>query len=140
MGRNADAERELREGIRQAPDQGELHYSLGLLLAEEGRLDEAARSLREAARLLPHRARINYNLGLALQRLGRTAEAERALLAATRTDSGDPENAFALAALYASERRWKDALPYAERFAALSPGDPRALGLLQEVRRALGSQ
>ena len=34
MGRNADAERELREGIRQAPEQGELHYSLGLLLAE----------------------------------------------------------------------------------------------------------
>ena len=140
MGRNADAERELREGTRQAPDQGELHYSLGLLLAEEGRLDEAARSLREAARLLPHRARINHNLGLALQRLGRMAEAERALLAATRTDSEDPENAFALAALYAGERRWKDALPYAERFAALSPTDPRALGLLQEVRRALGSQ
>src|SRR5262249_37073976 len=30
--RNADAERELREGIRRQPEAGELHYSLGLLL------------------------------------------------------------------------------------------------------------
>ena len=140
MGRNADAERELREGVRQAPDQGELQYSLGLLLAEEGRLAEAATALRKAARLLPHRARVQYNLGLTLQRLGRTAEAVKTLLAAARADAGDPEIAFAVAALYANEGRWRDALPYAERFAALSPSDPRAASLLQEVRRALGAR
>jgi tetratricopeptide (TPR) repeat protein len=137
MGRNEDAERELREGVRQAPDQGELHYSLGLLLAEEGRLAEAAVSLREAARLLPHRARVQYNLGLTLQRLGRTAEAEKALLVAARADAGDPEIAFAVAAFYANEGRWNEALPYAERFAALSPTDQRSVALLQEARRAL---
>jgi predicted CXXCH cytochrome family protein len=137
MGRNEDAERELREGVRQAPDQGELHYSLGLLLAEEGRLAEAAVSLREAARLLPHRARVQYNLGLTLQRLGRTAEAEKALLVAAKADAGDPEIAFAVAAFYANEGRWNEALPYAERFAALNPTDQRSVALLQEARRAL---
>ncbi len=137
MGRNADAEGELREGIRQVPDQGELHYSLGLLLAEQGKYAAAAQSLREAARLLPHRARVRYNLGLTLQRLGRTAEAERALLDASLIDPQDPNNAFALAAFYAGERRWKDALPYAERFATLSPRDERALGLLSRIREAL---
>src|SRR3990172_10289960 len=38
MSRNADAERVLREGIKRTPNEGELYYSLGLLLAEEKRL------------------------------------------------------------------------------------------------------
>ena len=137
MGRNSDAERELREGIRQLPDQGEVHYSLGLLLAEERRFDEAARSLREAARLLPNRARVRYNLGLTLEQLGRMDEAERTLLDAARIDAADPTIAFALAALYAGELRWKEALPYAERYAALSPGDEQARAMLTQIRRAL---
>ena len=43
QGRNAEAESVLRAGIDRVPDDGELHYSLGLLLAEEQRLDEAPR-------------------------------------------------------------------------------------------------
>lgn len=138
MGRNADAERELREGIRQAPDNGELHYSLGLLLAEGGRYDEAARSLREAARLLPNQARIRYNLGLTLQRIGRNGEAERALLDAARLDAGDPEAAYAVAVFYVGQGRWKEALPYAERYAALNPGDEQANRLLHQIQKTLG--
>jgi predicted CXXCH cytochrome family protein len=138
LGRNAEAERELREGIRQAPDHGELHYSLGLLLAEGGRYEEAANSLREAAKLLPNQARIRYNLGLTLQRIGRNAEAERALLDAARLDAGDPEAAYALAVFYLSQRRFKEALPYAERYAQLNPGDEQANGLLRQIRQALG--
>ena len=138
MGRNADAERELREGIRQAPDHGELHYSLGLLLAEGGRYDEAANSLREAARLLPNQARIRYNLGLTLQRIGRNGEAERALIDAARLNPSDSEAAYAVALFYVGRRRFKEALPYAERYAELNPGNEQANGLLRQIRRALG--
>src|SRR5207244_8397301 len=52
LGRNPDAEHVLRDGIARVPDEGELHYSLGLLLGEEERLPEAAAALGRAAR--PH--------------------------------------------------------------------------------------
>jgi tetratricopeptide (TPR) repeat protein len=55
-GRNEEAEKVLREGLRRTADEGELHYSLGLLLAEMERIDEAAVSLRRAAELLPGRS------------------------------------------------------------------------------------
>ncbi len=71
MGRNAEAERVLREGINQAPGEGELYYSLGLLLAEEKRYPEAASNLGRTAKLIPKRPRVHYNHGLTLQHLGR---------------------------------------------------------------------
>src|SRR5262249_54293389 len=76
--RPRDGERVLRDGLARVPDQGELHYSLGLLLAEQNRLPEAAVELTEAARLLSDRPRVHYNQALALQRLGRRSEAEAA--------------------------------------------------------------
>ena len=60
-GRNPEAETVLRDGLEHAPDEGELHYSLGLLLAEDDRLQEAADSLGRAAALVPARARIRFN-------------------------------------------------------------------------------
>ncbi|MCH7548161.1 MAG: tetratricopeptide repeat protein, partial [Candidatus Krumholzibacteriota bacterium] len=59
-GRNREAERILREGIELAPDDGEFHYSLGLLLGEESRMEESAETLGRAADLLPYRARVRY--------------------------------------------------------------------------------
>ena len=88
-GRNDAAERVLREGIQRAPDEGELHYSLALLLAEEKRLEEAEASLDRAAALLSDRARVHYNHGLALQQLGRRSEAREALQSARRIDPRD---------------------------------------------------
>ncbi|MGH7681859.1 MAG: tetratricopeptide repeat protein, partial [Candidatus Eiseniibacteriota bacterium] len=137
MGRNTDAERELREGIRQAPGEGELHYSLGLLLGEQAKYEEAARSLRVAAKLLPNQARVRYNLGLTLQRAGHNAEAEGALLDAARLDASDPETAYALAVFYVGQGRWEEALPFAERYAALNPQDQQAERLLGQIRAAV---
>jgi len=48
-----DAERELRQGLRVAPQNPELHYRLGVLYWRMGRTDEAKRALREALRLFP---------------------------------------------------------------------------------------
>src|SRR5205809_6922947 len=53
LGRNPDAEHVLRDGIARVADEGELHYSLGLLLGEEERLPEAAAALGRAADLMP---------------------------------------------------------------------------------------
>jgi predicted CXXCH cytochrome family protein len=133
LGRNKDAERTLREAIEGAPDEGELHYSLGLLLAEEQRLEDSALALGEAARLLPERARVHYNYGLALQQLGRIEAAEPELLEAHRLNRVDPSVLQALVSLYAQQRQWDRAYPYAERLVRLYPDAPGPRQMLQQL-------
>jgi predicted CXXCH cytochrome family protein len=140
MGRNADAERVLRDGIALTPAEGELHYSLGLVLAEANRLSEAADALREAVRLLPDRARVRYNYGLALQRLGRLREAETALLEAEKLGPRDPQIAYALAFLYATERQFPRALVHAQRAVDQAPpADPGPRQLLDRIKQQMAS-
>src|SRR5260370_38080374 len=125
-GRPGDAEHVLRDGLTRVPAEGELHYSLGLLLAEQNRLPEAAAELNEAARLLPDRPRVHYNHGLALQRLGRRSEAEVALLKAQSVAPSDRAVIFAIAVFYAQDRRWFRAVPVAAKLVPLDPPDLQA--------------
>lgn len=135
IGRNRDAERVLREGLERFPDQGELHYSLGLLLAEEKRLKEAAESLGRAAALMPERPRVHYNHGLSLQKIGRFDEAETAMLKAHQLSPDDPGILQALAIFYMQRRQWDRALIYAERLVLLYPNVPGPRQLLNQIRR-----
>ncbi|MCH7914994.1 MAG: tetratricopeptide repeat protein, partial [Deltaproteobacteria bacterium] len=134
MGRNAEAERVLREGIKQAPDEGELYYSLGLLLAEEKRYPEAASNLGRAAMLMPKRPRVHYNHGLALQHLGRRSGAEIALLKAHRLTGSDASILQALSIFYMQGRQWDRATTYAERLTHLYPNEPGSRRLLNQIR------
>jgi len=133
-GRNADAERVLRGGIERVPDEGELHYSLGLLLAEEERMREAVAELKLASELLPGRARVHHNLGLAYQALELWEEAERAHLKAFGQNSDDVDIVNAVALLLARREQWHRALPYAERLVQLAPEWEQARGLLESIR------
>src|SRR5213083_896970 len=133
LGRNPDAEHVLRDGIARVPDEGELHYSLGLLLGEEERLPEAAAAL--AAPPTSCRRRVRYNEALALQRLGRRADAEAAFVKAQNTDPEDPDVAYAHAVLYAQQSEWSRARDAAARLAALSPGNPQVQELIDRIRR-----
>jgi tetratricopeptide (TPR) repeat protein len=140
--RNAEAEEALREGITRVPVGqsalgGELYYSLGLLLAEEKRLEEAVQALAAASQQLPERARVHYNYGLALQQLGRRREAEAALFKATQIAPQDPEMIYALCIFYTQERRWREALPYAQRLASLAPQAALPQQLVQYIEQAL---
>jgi tetratricopeptide (TPR) repeat protein len=116
------------------PSIGELQYSLGLVLAEEKRLDEAAAALAKAAKLLPERARVHYNLGLALQQLGRRQPAEAALLLAQKLEPRDPATCYALAVLYAQGQQYSQALPWAEKVLALDPANAQATQLVTQLR------
>jgi len=140
MGRNDAAERVLREGIDRAPDEGELHYSLGLLLAEEKRLEEAESALGRAAALLPERARVHYNHGLALQQLGRRSEARAALRQARRIDPRDAGIAYAVAVFYAQQGQWELALPHARDLMALAPDAPEPQRLLRSIEEQLSAE
>jgi tetratricopeptide (TPR) repeat protein len=143
LGRNVDAEAVLLEGIRRAPeegrDTGELHYSLGLLLAEEERLEEADRHLARATELLPGRPRVRYNRALLLQRLGRDSQAEETLLEAHELAERDPDILYALAVFYAQREDWSRALPYAEELTKLAPEAPGPRQLLEQIRQRVSS-
>ena len=132
-GRNQAAEQVLREGLEHTPEDGELQYSLGLLLAEEQRLEQAVQALGEAARLLPQRVRVQYNYGLALQHTGQLQKAATAFDKAHRLDRNDPEVLQALIILYAQQRLWEQAYPYAEQLARLYPDEPGPRRMLQEI-------
>ncbi len=137
--RNAEAEQVLTEGLSRAPkapegDKGELHYSLGLLMAEEERLDEAVEHLGEAARLLPERARVRRNYALALQHLGSRAEAVAELLAAHRMHEASPEIVEALAIFYMQEGLWDRALVFADKLVALAPQAPGPREMARRIR------
>ncbi len=117
-----DMEKRLRAVLRHAPDLGEAHYTLGLLLAEDAsRMPEAADHLSTAARLNPDNARMQYNAGLASQHLERVAEAESFLHRARRLEPDQAEYTNALAILYMQEERWRDALAYTDTLMAIIP-------------------
>lgn len=131
-----EAAKWFREVLELEPELAEIHYSLGLLLAEdETRLAEAAESLAEAARLAPDNPRIHYNYGLALQRLKRPGDAERELSAAYKLAPGVSAYLHALAILYSQEGRWSDAIKCAEELVRREPGNRQMHALLQYLQR-----
>ncbi len=134
LGRNTAAEAVLRDGIDRVPDDGELHYSLGLLLAEEQRLDEAAERLGQAVALIPDRVRVAYNHGLALETLGRLAEAETAFLEANRRAARDPDVLLALARILMRQAEWDRAQDYARQLLAVDPGSPAGQRMANEIQ------
>jgi len=145
-GEPAEAERVVREGLRLDPSSGDLHYALGLLLAQGGadgtssRLPEAARELEEAARLLPDHPRAHYNLGLARQRLGDVARARTALERAEALAPSDPEVLQALAIFHSQQGDWAAVRRYAQAMLQVAPGDPSARAMLMRAERELAAQ
>ena len=133
LGRNQDAERVYREAIEHAPKEGELHYSLGLLLAEEKSFEESAVELATAAELLPNRPRVYYNYALVLQQIGKLRKSEAALKKAYALNSNDPDVLNALAVFYAQQRRWDQAIGYAEQLERLQPEAESPKQLLRQI-------
>jgi len=109
---------EFQKAIELEPEMAELHYSLGLLLAEntedKEQLEEAATKLAEAARLSPQNPRMHYNYALALQHLDRRDEAEGPLKTACSLAPGEPDYLYALTILYTQQERWPEAQRCAE--------------------------
>ena len=147
-GRNKEAIAELRLAIASherlsafVPDgpalrgqRGELHYSLGLVLAETGDLEAAEVALRAAAAGLPSSPRVHYNHGLALQGLGRSDEAEAALMRAESLAPGSPDVQNALAIFFYQRGDLDAAERHATRFVEATGGAAAARQLLERIR------
>ena len=152
QGRNEEAEASLRAAVAAATerlswspetpglatDLGQMHFSLGLLLAELGRMDEAAEELGRAGERLPREARVHYNHGLALQRLQRRAPALVALERARAIAPDDPSYEHALAAFHAQDGNRERALMHARRLVVLTGGAPQARELVEQLEAMPG--
>lgn len=84
QGREDEADRVLRDGLRAVPGAPALHEGLGLSLVRQGRKPAAIAEFAAAARAAPTEARYAYLHALALHDAGRRDEAMRVLADAAR--------------------------------------------------------
>jgi predicted CXXCH cytochrome family protein len=139
MQQNERAIAVLREGAGRAPNEGELYYSLGLVLAEQQQLEASAESLGKAAELLADRPRVQYNYGLALQHLGRRPEAAEVFKRALTLSPTEPPFIEALAIVYIQLGDLETARTYALKLIEAVPNAPGPAQLLQQIDAQLAA-
>ncbi len=136
QGRAAEAETLLRDALRIQPTWGQIHYSLGLLLAENtDRLPEAIRSLERAAGYWPENPRVNFNLAIAYWQNKRVEDAVRSFEQCIRMQPDNPEFRQRVSELLAQNDRWSEALPHLRHLNALLPDRPDLQSFLKQAEQ-----
>jgi len=135
QGDDASGERVLREAIKKTPSVAALHYSLGLLLARRKDLPGAIAELKRAADIEPDDIEMNYALGVALYSAGRRADAIAQLDRTWRRHPGDRTTLTGLISYVREQGDRARAESLAMSLVQISPEDPRARALLEEIRR-----
>jgi predicted CXXCH cytochrome family protein len=121
-GREADAQRVLRDGLRQVPQGAALHHALGLALVRAKRNIHALAELAKASALEPGNARYAYVYGVALYSAGRGDEALTILANASAKHPADTDLLTALANFYHERGDDAKARAYAERLHDVAAG------------------
>ncbi|MGB5468498.1 MAG: tetratricopeptide repeat protein, partial [Sedimenticolaceae bacterium] len=136
LGRDADGERILREGLQAAPEAASIHHALGLLLIRAGRKDEAILSLQQAYRLGPENPRLGYVYGIALENAGQRDRAIAVWDAVVKRHPNDQEtlNVLTMSLYKAGEHR--RALAHAEHLASLYGDDQGWQQVVNVIRQA----
>lgn len=106
--------------IQQEPGYGGAYYSLGLLYAEENRMEYAAEYLSKAAEL-DDNPRIFYNLGIVYQQLDQPDQAEKTYLKGLQLDSSNLDLSYALGVLYVQQDQLEMAKPHIEKLLRAYP-------------------
>jgi Tfp pilus assembly protein PilF len=113
QGKNSDAEKLLREVVDQEPENYEVSYSLGLLLAEIKKYKDAESYLGKAAAGMSY-GRAHYNHGQVLLLLNRPEQAEQALLLALTLEPQERDFFLTLADFYLKSGQAKRAKALAD--------------------------
>ncbi len=132
QGKLSDTEKLYRTVIEREPEASDAHYSLGLLMAEQGDYEQATLSL-EAAAIGGNNPRAWYNLAVLNQQSGKSLEAEKAYLAALQLTPGNTEFINGLVSLYGQQQRWSKALQLIDRALVNDSTNPS----LQQLKRAI---
>ena len=138
QGRNEEAEKFLRESVHLQPTWGQIHYSLGLLLAEDrARLSEAIRSLERAAGFMPENPRVTYNLGIAYWQSQRVGDAVRSFLHSIQLSPDNPEFRQRISELYAQNGMWAESVPHLRHLVNLVPDRPDFKAFLRQAESSI---
>jgi VWFA-related protein len=89
IGNVAEAEVELREAVRRAPNSAPPHNELGIVLFQMGNAKAALEEFRAAAKLAPKDPNAHFNLGEAMARSGDNHGAIEELRVASSLDPSD---------------------------------------------------
>jgi tetratricopeptide (TPR) repeat protein len=125
----------LRQAMALAPDNADVHHSLGLLLVRQHNYTEALDLLRQANALAPDNARYAYVYAIALNATGHAAAAKTLL---AHTNEQHPADRQVLLALVTITRDGGDpaaALRYARALAALDPADTQVGAVIKDLER-----
>jgi tetratricopeptide (TPR) repeat protein len=138
--RYADAERELRQGVAEDPQNPLGHSLLALALSEQKRVDEALSEARTGIGLAPDLAHGHYALAWVLSKADRTTEAKAAIEEAIRLNPDDADYYSLLAAIYLRKEQWREALDAALEGLRVEPDhvgctNARAIALVQLGRK-----
>ncbi|MGY4318227.1 tetratricopeptide repeat protein [Bradyrhizobium sp. JR3.5] len=136
LGRDKDGEAVLRSAIVVAPRDAAVHYALGLTLTRLKRTDEALAAFQRATELEPASSQYAYVHAVALHSSGRAGEAVAVLTEALKSHPNDRSILSALVAFNRTDGNAAAALTYAQRLAAITPGDPNLTKLIDELREA----
>ena len=110
--------------LEKHPDQTQMNYSLGLLLAEMQDYDQAIVYLQKAVEEVPDHARAHYNLGQLLDFKNKTDEAAYHLSRAVELEPGNLDLLMALAEFYLKHEEFGEAKTVVLRIRAINPSDP----------------
>ena len=128
-------ESESRRISQFAPSLPGIHYSLGLLLAEdESRWDEAAEFLAKAIEATPSNPRIRRNLGWLYYQMDKPELAEPQLVEAHRLAPTWSEALHTLGFFYWRQGELPKALQCAERLVQLLPDEQGAKQFLMQIQ------
>lgn len=133
-----EADRQLTQAIRQAPENAEARRHYAEVLWQCGKQEEAIAQLETAVRLAEGDAGMHIALAQKLLARDALAPAERHIARAIALDASSAEAWITRATLYQKQGRWQDALADLHRAAGLRPDDRQVLMETAHVHNALG--
>ncbi|MFC1793231.1 tetratricopeptide repeat protein, partial [Planctomycetota bacterium] len=119
-----------RKAIAADPQFDRAYLALTAIIGMQGKFTQAEQAVRQALKLRPDLALAHRIAGVALLFVGKHAEAERELCEAYRLDPDDTRSLIRLAELSALQRKWDEAIDFADKARILEPTDAPVHALL----------
>ena len=133
LGREANGEKVLRQGLARLPQDADLHHALGLLLTRKKESAAALKEFVEAAWLAPANSRYAFVHAIAVHSAGRRDEALAILRRANKKHPGDIDILSALVSIGLEAGDRKNTLRYARQLAELLPENAGLKKLITEL-------
>jgi serine/threonine protein kinase/Tfp pilus assembly protein PilF len=133
----AEAEQTFTRVLNLRPNYWLAHNEWGAVLEDQGRYSQALLEFRSASLAAPRNALALKNVGTAYLELGKIPEALKAL-DGSYSLSADDKSAVALAQAYRLQRKYPEAIGYAEKAVEVNPSEPENWLELGDVYSSAG--